>query len=166
MTWIIVVAIIFLALFFKPNKKKSSKGGASKFHAITKTNLMTPHELALFHKLVQQLPNHYICPQVSFGALLTSTAMATRGTFMQKRTDYVIIDKNGDVAAIVELDDPSHRNRGKNDALRDAMLKDAGYSVIRFPKQPTKEDVARRTQFITETSESLMQKIINGKAPN
>lgn len=152
MIWIVVAAI--LLLFFLSTGNKESKSGkrskTSVSHApVTKMNIMTPHELALFKKLKEVLPSHNICPQVSFGALLSSTSMATRGTFMQKRADYVILDQEGNVAAVCELDDPSHRNRKQKDAQRDAMLKSAGYAVIRFPKQPTIEQVRRETQFIT-----------------
>ena len=175
MFWLIVIGIIVFAAFIntsKPSSSKKKKGKAlsakpnsastasfhapitkatASFHApITKAKFMTAHEKALFDKLVDAVPDHYVAPQVSFGALLSSKAMATRGTFMQKRADFVIFNKQGEVVAVVELDDFTHKNKADKDAKRDAMLGDAGYVIIRFPKQPTIEIVQQRVKFLNK----------------
>lgn len=164
MFWLIVIGIIVFAAFInssKPSSSKKKKGKAlsakpnsastASFHApITKAKFMTAHEKALFDKLVDAVPDHYVAPQVSFGALLSSKAMATRGTFMQKRADFVIFNKQGEVVAVVELDDFTHKNKADKDAKRDAMLGDAGYVIIRFPKQPTIEIVQQRLKFLNK----------------
>ena len=48
---------------------------------------------------------------------------------------------------IIELDDPSHLGKEKQDAERDAMLEEAGYRVLRYTSIPTvitlKNDIIR-----------------------
>ena len=43
--------------------------------------------------------------------------------------------------AVVELDDSSHKGRAKEDGARDALLTDAGYRVVRYPRVPDIEQV-------------------------
>jgi len=115
--------------------------------------LLTQNEQEFFALLVGALPEHYVFPQVSFGALLQPDTSSrnnqfhrTRGTFSQKIADYVICTKELRVLAIVELDDRSHNSA--RDGKRDAMLKQAGYTVIRWHSRnkPTGEEIRERLQ--------------------
>jgi len=121
--------------------------------------LLTDNEREFFARLVGALPEHFVFPQVSFGALLqpdtatrTSQYHRTRGTFSQKIADYVICTKELRVLAIVELDDRTHNSA--RDGKRDAMLKQAGYTVIRWHSRnkPTGEEIRERLR----TTESEM----------
>lgn len=97
---------------------------------------MTDNELEFFGRLVAALPEHYIFPQVALSALIEAassdkkTAHSDRLKIAQQRADYVVCTKNGDVVAVVELDDRSHS--AAKDQLRDSRLEQAGIRTIRF----------------------------------
>lgn len=126
---LLVAIIVIIGFIFKnkaPSKKKMYKASP----------LMTDNEFEFFNRLIQALPDYYIFPQVSFGAILDSIGETAqekqriRFTFSQKRADYVIYNNYKQIVAIVELDDRTHNVQ--NDAKRDAMLNEAGYKVLRF----------------------------------
>ena len=53
-----------------------------------------------------------------------------KDSFNRKVADFVVIDKNFNIVAIVELDDSSHKGQEDNDAERDALVNEAGTSVL------------------------------------
>ncbi|WP_413772549.1 DUF2726 domain-containing protein [Acinetobacter sp. ANC 4973] len=94
-------------------------------------------EIKMFERLKKACPEHHVLAQVAFSALMTSNYMATRNKFNRKVTDFVILNHHLDVVCIIELDDPSHVGKENEDAKRDAMLQEAGYTVIRYTSIPT-----------------------------
>ncbi|WP_180061818.1 MULTISPECIES: DUF2726 domain-containing protein [unclassified Acinetobacter] len=84
---------------------------------------------------------HIVMCQVSFNALVTAKSMQLRAKFNRLYTDFVVLDQELNVLAIVELDDKSHRRPDviEKDITRDKILIDAGYKVIRYKKIPTAE---------------------------
>jgi len=115
--------------------------------------LLTDNEREFFARLVGALPDHYVFPQVSLGALLQPDTSGrknefhrTRNTFSQKIADYVICNRELKVLAIVELDDRTHSS--ERDGKRDAMLKQAGYTVIRWNSRnkPTGGEIRERLE--------------------
>jgi hypothetical protein len=113
---------------------------------------LTKNEKEFFNRLVQALPDYYIFPQVSLGALLQPNVKnndkknfySIRGTFSQKIVDYVICSKDIQVIAIIELDDKTH-NKNK-DAKRDSMIEEANYKMIRWNSnsKPTIEEIKQK----------------------
>ena len=104
---------------------------------IERKRLMTSSEVRFWHRLEQALPDHRIFGQVAMGALLKPSRGLSRrdwwrnyGRYSQKIVDFVVVDRAGDVVAVVELDDASH-GRAK-DANRDTLLGYGGYPVLRF----------------------------------
>ena len=113
--------------------------------------LLSANEKEFFIRLSQALPDCHVLTQVSLGALLQPTVrnnnseyFRARGTFSQKVADYVVCNKEMYVLAVVELDDRTHRK--ERDAKRDAMLVQAGYTVIRWDSKnkPTAEQIRER----------------------
>ena len=98
-------------------------------------------------------------PQVSFGALLMAKTRAVRNTFDRKIADFVVCTKAFDVLAAVELDDSSHRGNEAKDARRDALLKAAGYRVLRYARIP---DVDRVRQDFAPPP--MASERVNGQA--
>ena len=100
--------------------------------------LVTPHEQGMYWRLVNAFPapEYIVLTQVSFGALLTAHDGASRYSFSQKRADFVLTNKHFKVLAMIELDDSSHKGRERQDSHRDAMLIEAGYKVLRYPRIP------------------------------
>ncbi|MCO5356445.1 DUF2726 domain-containing protein [Acidovorax kalamii] len=134
-----VLLLVVVGLAFVTASKKN-KGGGTGERPRRKAPL-TDREQAMFNRLVQALPERVVLAQVSFSALLTARAYAVRNTFDRKVADFVICDAAFQVIAVVELDDSSHKGRAKEDAARDALLTDAGYRVVRYPRVPDIEQV-------------------------
>ncbi|MBK0063868.1 MULTISPECIES: DUF2726 domain-containing protein [unclassified Acinetobacter] len=97
---------------------------------------ITPFEAKMFRRLKIAFPDHHILAQVAFSALITSDHYKVRHKFNRKVTDFVILNDALDVIAIIELDDPSHLEKVKEDQLRDQMFKEAGYSIFRYTDIP------------------------------
>jgi len=118
---------------------------------IERKRLMTAAEVRFWHRLEAAVPDHRISCQVSMGALLKPVRGLSRqdwwrnyGRFSQKIVDFVVVDRGGEVVAVVELDDASHSR--SNDANRDALLDRGGYRVLRFDVRrfPTVTDIRSR----------------------
>lgn len=128
----VAIAAAVLAAFSKGKIRK----GTFKAKPIA-----TANEQAMFWRLVTAFPapEYLVLTQVSFGALLRATGGASRYSFSQKIADFVVTNKGFKVLAVIELDDNSHKGRERQDANRDAMLKQAGYHVLRYSKTPDNE---------------------------
>ncbi|MEO3355847.1 MULTISPECIES: DUF2726 domain-containing protein [Acinetobacter] len=99
--------------------------------------VITNFESQMFLRLQQAFPQHHILAQVAFSALITSDHYKIRSRFNRKVTDFVILDKDMQVIAIIELDDPSHIGKELEDKKRDHMLQQAGYLVQRYTQIPS-----------------------------
>lgn len=133
--WMLVIVLLVggLAVFLMSQQKgRGAKG------SFVKKRLTTPNEQAMYWRLVEAFPHpeYIVLVQVSFGALLKAREGASRYSFSQKIADFVVTDKSFTVLAVVELDDSSHRGKEGRDAQRDAMLIEAGYKVLRYPRIP------------------------------
>ena len=91
----------------------------------------------MYARLISAFPQHHVLAQVAFSALITSQNYKIRNQFNRKVTDFVLLDKNCNVVAVIELDDPSHIGKEQEDAARDAMLQEAGYRVLRYTSIPS-----------------------------
>ena len=131
----LLIPILLLAmsavLALAANKRRPSNVGA-----IAARGPVTENEQAMYFRLVQAFPSGVVLAQVAFSALITSKDRTTRNTFDRKVADFVICTKAFQVAAIIELDDSSHRGREAQDAKRDALLTSAGYRVLRYKTIP------------------------------
>jgi len=105
--------------------------------------VITAFESKMFTRLKDAFPHHHILAQVAFSALITHDNMKMRSKFNRKVTDFVVMDREYNVVAIIELDDPTHIGKEQEDAERDAMLIAAGYTVIRYTEIPTIRQLQR-----------------------
>ena len=69
--------------------------------------MMTAFERRMFMRLKQAFPEHHILAQVAFSALITNNHYKIRALFNRKVTDFVILNAEMQVIAIIELDDRS-----------------------------------------------------------
>lgn len=106
--------------------------------------IMTAYEQKLFVKLKLAFPHYHVLSQVAFSALITNQDYKIRNQFNRKVTDFVLINDNGDVIAIIELDDATHLNKIEEDKFRDTMLTQAGYKVVRFTKIPSVTEIRQQ----------------------
>lgn len=103
--------------------------------------ILTLNEQPIFLKLRKAFPDYFVLTQVSLAALLVSSGQVTRNKFTRYRADFVILDKDFKLLAVIELDDTSHKGpEGKSSEL-DAMLKEAGYRVLRYSHVPDIEQI-------------------------
>lgn len=124
-----IATLAFFTLIFQ-QKFRSKK----KFFA---KRVITAFEIKMFTRLKQSFPEYDVLAQVAFSALITNQHYKIRAKFNRKVTDFVILDRQANVIAIVELDDPSHIGKEREDAERDAMLFEAGYIVYRYTEIPS-----------------------------
>ena len=144
MTWIIVLIVVFAIVgIFLGNANKGKKGG--KRNSIKGKRIITMNEQPTFLRLREALPEHIVLAQVAFSAFMTASGYATRNLFNRKVADFVVLDKQFNIVAIVELDDSSHKGKEDKDADRDALIAEAGFRVIRYKRTPDLEQV--RTDF-------------------
>lgn len=136
---IAIAVLVFLKMTGRLNTGKEEKKGSFRARPIA-----TANEQKMFWRLITAFgaPEYIVLTQVSFGALLIAKDGASRYSFAQKRADFVLLNKGFKVLAVIELDDSSHKGREANDASRDAMLKEAGYKVLRYSSIPEAEKLA------------------------
>jgi very-short-patch-repair endonuclease len=133
MLWFILVGLVLVIMILArvTQAKKPATRSLIKAKAI-----LTMQEQPTFLRLKEALPEHFILAQVAFSAFMTARGYATRNLFNRKVADFVVLDSQFKLIAVVELDDASHRNQAARDASRDALLAEAGLSVIRYAQTP------------------------------
>ena len=151
---IIVLAVFLIAvvtLFSALANKKADASKNTKSFEVKPRIPVTANEQKMFWRLLGDFPapDFVVLAQVSFAALMTSRRQADRNQFNRKRADFVICDKAFKVLAVVELDDASHKE--DKDQGRDAMLKAAGFKVLRYRGIPNSGTVRTDVFASTET---------------
>ena len=136
------LALIGLHLFEKAKVKPKTSFSNDKREYYSKP-VITRFETKMFQRLKQALPNHHILAQVAFSSLITSDYMPSRNKFNRKVTDFVVLNHHLDVICIIELDDPTHQGKEDDDAKRDAMLSEAGYTVLRYSSIPSVKQIQK-----------------------
>lgn len=141
--WLIIgiVVVVLLGIMAGKNKKPRQQHTPIQPKAI-----LTRREQQFFQVLSQALPRCYIFPQVSFSAILNTKGFYTRSQFNRKIADFVICNEQLGIVAIIELDDSSHKGREQQDATRDAMLNEAGYTVLRYAQIPESWQIQKDLQ--------------------
>jgi hypothetical protein len=112
---------------------------------VRRKQFLTRVEQETLRHLETAFPQFRVHCQVSMGALLSperwlgrNDALWTHRLYSQKIVDYVLQDRRtGEVIALVELDDATHRHR--RDHARDVLTDTAGYRTIRLAalRRPT-----------------------------
>ena len=141
MPWLVIL-IVLAAL----GGLAANRGEPARFK---RREMMTAAEIAFWHILRDAVTPWHVAPQVSMGALLSSVASSRAerqgacNRFSQKMVDFVLLDEDGHVRLLVELDDRSHKP--ERDAKRDRMTTMAGYKTFRVTGKLTRDPVALRT---------------------
>lgn len=143
---LIIVGLFFAAIIFGIFLMLGEgKTDNRKRNPIKGKRVLTMNEQPTFLRLIEALPEHFVLVQVAFSAFMTAKGYATRNLFNRKVADFVVLDKNFNIVAIVELDDSSHKGKEDSDADRDALITEAGFKVIRYKRTPDIEQV--KTDF-------------------
>jgi very-short-patch-repair endonuclease len=147
---LIIACVIVAGLFLQA----PSKGGwRPEFKA---KQFMTKNEMEFLGRLEAAAPELRFHAQVCMGAILdpatskhenVASYMRTRGKFSQKIIDYVAQSRaTGEIVAIIELDDKTHSQH--KDMIRDGMLFEAGYKVVRWQSKSKPSLVQIRSELM------------------
>jgi very-short-patch-repair endonuclease len=136
----IAIAITTIRLLLKNKfEKKGQLPALSELRGITRKQPLTNREQKMYSELTTALPGCTVLAQVAFSALIDTKYQETRNRFDRKVADFVLLTKQLDVIAIIELDDTTHLGKEKQDADRDAMLNNVGYKTLRYRDIPSTE---------------------------
>lgn len=103
-----------------------------------------------FTRLKEILPDAHILAHVSFDALVTTKLPRTRRKYQTMFADFVILDKDCRVIAIVVLGHLDFGKRAQQAAYQDNVLNVAGYRVIRYAAIPEYQQL--REDFLVDAS--------------
>ena len=109
--------------------------------------------------LKEILPEANILAHVSFDALLTTKYPHTRRKYQQMFADFVVLDKDCKVLAVVALDDTNSIKRSNKNVYEDALLQSAGYRVVCYMGIPEYQKL--REDFLTEFSDMRSPMILD-----
>ena len=147
---IIVASLILLAVVigaaYKGLKNKQQADSALRRRAV-----FNSHEQITFTRLKEILPEANILAHVSFDALLTTKYLHTRRKYQQMFANFVVLDKDYKVLAVIALDDINAIKRSNQNTYEDALLQSAGYRVIRYSHVPEYQQI--RDNFLIEFSD-------------
>lgn len=128
---VLLVAVLAFASGAK-SKGDSQKGGGK----YVPKAILTANEQEFFNRLKSALP-FQVFPQVAMGALMepvwdrkSKEFWSARGSIAQKIVDFVVVDDQFKVLALVELDDRTHSQT--KDGKRDELTAQAGYRTLRY----------------------------------
>ncbi len=148
MNLIIIVSVVLLTIasimMIKNHMKKRPTDSALRQRAVL--NSQAQQTLARLNEI---LIGSTILAQVSFDALLTTKYMHTRNKYKSMVADFVVLDKDYQVVAVVAIDDanPSLK-RIKQDHYQDELLQMAGYRVLRYRGVPNHQQL--RMDFLSK----------------
>lgn len=139
-TWIIIalgISVALVALVAALVQARAEKL-ARKPGGITARRPLNAQEHAMYTRLVNVFPpsSYTVLAQVALPALLESKTFTARSAFADKKADFVLLNKDMTVMAIIGLDDPSRKDKEDEDIARDMLLMDAGYKVLRYASVP------------------------------
>ncbi len=137
---LIALCVVAVMLFnrLKPRDKYDS--------ALKRRAIFSPAQQLTFNRLQQVLPDYYILAQVSFDTLLTTKYNHTRIKYQHMIADFVILDRESQIFAIIEIDDALSLKKLKYQHYQCNLLETAGYKVVRYKGVPKYEQL--RSDFL------------------
>ena len=130
--FITIVGLLFITVFavrsLHQNRRQDSP--------LKRRGILNISEQITLMRLKAVLPRHTVLAHVSFDALLTTKFSRTRHKYRNMMADFVVLDANHQVVAIVALDDLLMLKRSRNAQYQDELLRLAGYKVLRYEDVP------------------------------
>lgn len=142
---VVILAIVIIVAY---NGLKNKQLADS---ALRRRAVFNSYEQTTFIRLKEILPEANILAHVSFDALLTTKYLHTRRKYQQMFADFVVLDRNCKVLAVIALEDINVIKRSAKYAYEDALLQSAGYRVVRYTGVP--EYQLLRDDFLPEFSD-------------
>ncbi|OTG81177.1 DUF2726 domain-containing protein [Acinetobacter sp. ANC 4648] len=142
------LVILAIAIVFAYNGLKNKQKNDS---VLRQRAVFNSSEQITFTRLKEVLPEANILAHVSFDALLTTKYSHTRRKYQKMFANFVILDKDCRVIAVVALDDPNLVKRSSATIYQYALLEMATYRVIRYTKVPEYQQL--RADFLMEPAQ-------------
>ena len=139
----VVTLVIVMLVAYKGLKQKQPTDSALRQRAVFKAD-----EQLTFTRLKEILPDANILAHVSFDALLTTKFPRTRRKYEKLFADFVVLNKDCRVIAVVALGDIFSEKRSKLAQQQDTLLEAAGYRIVRYESVPEYQQL--RDDFLTE----------------
>ena len=128
---LLITALVFRRLH--PNRRQDSP--------LKRRGILNISEQITLMRLKAVLPRHTVLAHVSFDALLTTKFAHTRRKYQGLVADFVVLDQQYQVLAIIEIADESYVNRLQQKHYQDSLLELAGYRVLRYSAIPTEQQL-------------------------
>ncbi|QIO07183.1 DUF2726 domain-containing protein [Acinetobacter shaoyimingii] len=140
----IFVIILIVAYRTRINKPQSDS-------ALRQRAVFNAHEQTTFKRLKEIMPEANILAHVSFDALMTTKFPHTRRKYEKMFADFVVLDKECRVIAIVAVGELNSLKKWKAANDQDTLLEAAGYKVFRYKVVPEYQKL--RDDFEVNTSD-------------
>ena len=135
--FITIVGLLFITVFavrsLHQNRRQDSP--------LKRRGILNISEQITLMRLKAVLPRHTVLAHVSFDALLTTKFAHTRRKYQGLVADFVVLDQQYQVLAIIEIADESYVNRLQQKHYQDSLLELAGYRVLRYSAIPTEQQL-------------------------
>jgi very-short-patch-repair endonuclease len=135
--FITIVGLLFITVFavrsLHQNRRQDSP--------LKRRGILNISEQITLMRLQAVLPRHTVLAHVSFDALLTTKFAHTRRKYQGLVADFVVLDQQYQVLAIIEIADESYVNRLQQKHYQDSLLELAGYRVLRYSAIPTEQQL-------------------------
>lgn len=139
----VITLVIAMIVAYKGLKAKQPSDSALRQRAV-----FNAQEHLTFTRLKEILPEANVLAHVSFDALLTTKFPRTRRKYEKLFADFVVLDKDCRVMAIISLGDMLLGKRSQAALQQDTLLESAGYRLIRYPDIPEYKQL--REDFLIE----------------
>lgn len=141
-----LLAIVVMVLAYKGLNHKRQSDSALRQRAVFNSD-----EHLTFTRLKEILPAYHVLAHVSFDALLTTKYPHTRRKYEKMFADFVVLDAELKVIAIVAIGDLVSTKRSNAAHYQDALLDAADYKVLRYHDVPEYQQL--REDFLTAYAE-------------
>lgn len=147
-----VIAIVLAALTGRRRRRREPIAGPWPLEV--RRQLLSERELALFHRLVESLPEHIVLAQVHLPQVLEFWPGGRTQTLFnhisQLSIDFLIVNADTSIVAAIELDDSTHGRRGRPwaDTRKTHALKSAGVPLIRWNARKLPDEAAIRAAVL------------------
>ena len=154
--WIALAVLLLVAavLAILAGRRRSRRERLSEPWPLeVRRRLLRERELALFRRLVQNLPEHIVLARVHLPQVVDfwpgGRTQALFNRISQLSIDFLILDADTSVVAAIELDD-GRRGRPWADARKRHALKSAGIPLIRWNAWTLPDSAAIRAAVLGE----------------
>ena len=135
---VMVGAVFIFMIVILIARMGSGRGATPKDFTVRLRQFLTAREMEAFRIImpIAESMGLHVCPQASMDSFLKfegEGGFRERGRYKARRSDFALMDRNGSVVLVIEIDDASHRGREEKDAARDSVVGMAGVNTLRVP---------------------------------